>query len=54
MTAGETQVAPVVTAEDHGDARRNGRLVWRMVLAVFLVTTFVFSISPVITNYDSY
>ena len=34
--------------------RQQNRLQWEMVLAVFLITTVVFSLSPVITNYDSF
>lgn len=34
--------------------RSEGRLEWKVVLAVFLIATSVFALSPVITNYDSF
>lgn len=43
---------------DAPDAARSGssenQLQWQMALSVFLVATFVFAISPVVTNYDSF
>jgi hypothetical protein len=37
-----------------GTARSDSQLQWRMVLHVVLITTFVFAVSPVVTNYDSF
>ena len=34
--------------------RSETRLQWQMALNVFLVATFVFAVSPVVTNYDSF
>src|ERR1700722_8217786 len=43
---------------DAADAARTGssekQLQWQMALTVFLVATFVFAMSPVVTNYDSF
>jgi hypothetical protein len=47
-------VAPI-EARDAARARRREKLLpWEMALAVFLIATVVYSVSPVITNYDSY
>jgi hypothetical protein len=35
-------------------ARADAQLQWQMALHVFLIATFVFAISPVVTNYDSF
>jgi hypothetical protein len=47
----ETDEAPSDSALT---ARSEKRLQWQMVLGVFLVATFVFTVSPVVTNYDSF
>jgi hypothetical protein len=50
-----------VKVEDQLDASHSARtgnsekqLTWQMVLSVFLLATFVFALSPVVTNYDSF
>ncbi len=50
-TETDDQLAPSDSAHT---ARLEKRLQWQMVLGVFLVATFVFAVSPVVTNYDSF
>jgi hypothetical protein len=55
------RLASVVATDgqpDSADSTRTDRaenqLQWQMALTVFLVATFVFALSPVVTNYDSF
>ena len=48
---------PTTNSRRSGVARAGGsekQLQWQMALTVFLVATFVFALSPVVTNYDSF
>ena len=55
--AGPDCRAPTTNSTASGVARTGGsekQLQWQMALTVFLVATFVFALSPVVTNYDSF
>jgi hypothetical protein len=55
---GAVPTTETVREPDSGDAAHTAssdkRLQWQMVLTVFFVATFVFAVSPVVTNYDSF
>jgi hypothetical protein len=50
-----TETAPHPDSSDSAHTGRSDkRLQWQMALTVFLIATFVFAVSPVVTNYDSF